>query len=69
MADEALQSQDRELCFWAHNEEIGAYDTTCGNAFIVGEGTPTESGMKLCCYCGGSLVEHVDHARRVEEKK
>ena len=62
----ALQSQDRKPCTWEHDAEIDAYETTCGNTFIVGEGTPAENDMKFCCFCGGALIEAIDHARRVE---
>lgn len=62
----ALQSQDREPCTWKYDKAIDAYDTACGNAFIVGEGTPAENDMKFCCYCGGVLTEAIDHARRIE---
>lgn len=62
----ALQSQDRKPCTWEHDAEIDAYETTCGNTFIVGEGTPAENDMKFCCYCGGALIEAIDHARRIE---
>ena len=43
-------------CHWEHNEE-GYWETTCGNAFEVTEGTPLENNMRFCCYCGKRLVE------------
>lgn len=66
----ALQSQDRKdtFCVWHNDPETdNSWDTSCRQLFELYDGTPTENGMKFCCYCGGSLVEHIDHARRIEE--
>jgi hypothetical protein len=45
-------------CFWVNHEpssESDLWSTTCGNDFIINEGTPHENHMKFCCYCGGRL--------------
>ena len=42
-------------CAWSINDNDGAFDTTCGNRYILIDGTPADNGMKHCCYCGGKL--------------
>ena len=47
-----------EKCIWTCddlNEEI--WETGCGNLFQLESETPTENGMKFCCYCGKPLGE------------
>jgi hypothetical protein len=42
-------------CAWTPNED-GYYETLCGNAYTIIEGTPEDNSMKFCAYCGGRLV-------------
>ncbi len=42
-------------CVWAEQEY--AWETTCGNAFTLDNGTPADNKMLFCPYCGGSLKE------------
>ncbi len=53
-----------QVCNWTldSTEYDDHYETECGNAFIMTEGTPKENEMKFCCYCGKKLVE-VPHAK------
>ena len=53
----APAAQDRN-CTWTHevHHESDAWDTQCGNAFLLVEGTPAENDMAFCPYCGGHLV-------------
>lgn len=48
-----------EHCFWIHGDDWDAdyWDTQCGEAFTLLEGTPLENKMKFCPYCGRKLVE------------
>ena len=65
----ALQSQDREnaFCVWHNDPETdNSWDTGCRQLFEIYDGTPTENGMRFCCYCGKSISEAIDHARRAE---
>lgn len=31
------------------------WTTSCGNSFVLNDGTPSENNMRFCCYCGGAL--------------
>lgn len=47
-------------CVWSEFPEIddcGNWDTGCGNAFILSEGTPSENEFKFCPYCGREIEE------------
>lgn len=52
----ALNAQ-QETCKWTYDEWHDCWDTECGNAYQVTEGTPKENNMKFCPYCGKALVE------------
>jgi hypothetical protein len=44
-------------CEWKNNGMDTLWDTSCGETFLLSEGTPLENGMRYCCYCGGKLYE------------
>ena len=43
-------------CTWTENVD-GNWETSCGEIFVLEDGTPSENSMKYCCYCGASLKE------------
>jgi hypothetical protein len=43
-------------CIWKEDDE-GIWETTCGEAFTIIEGTPGGNDMEYCCYCGKPLEE------------
>ena len=47
----AAGREARPVCLW--NNADGCWETTCGNAFEINDGTPAENNMTYCCYCGG----------------
>lgn len=47
--------EEVKMCEWRENSD-GCWETACGNAFEVSEGTPAENGMKFCPYCGAGLI-------------
>jgi hypothetical protein len=47
----------RPVCLW--NNVDGCWETTCGNAFEINDGTPSENNMTYCCYCGGKVEEDI----------
>ncbi len=49
----------RDACTWADEggDFAGTYRTTCDNYFSIIDGTPSENGMRFCCYCGRPLIE------------
>lgn len=53
-----LSEPKKPECEWAQDDktESDAWNTKCGNAFLLSEGTPAENDMKYCPYCGGRLV-------------
>jgi hypothetical protein len=50
--EDAIAVGEAELrpCHWTEDE--GMWATSCGNAFMLNDGTPTDNNMKFCCYCG-----------------
>jgi hypothetical protein len=48
--------KEAPYCAWTWSEE-GAWATSCGNLFVLNDGTPKENGMNYCCYCGKKLKE------------
>lgn len=38
-------------CVWTYDEEHDKWDTACGEAFQTVCDSPTENGMKFCCFC------------------
>ena len=59
----------KKLCRWQQDDD-GAWQATCGNAYGIIEGTPEENGMKFCCFCGGSFQrKRSKQESRVEELK
>jgi hypothetical protein len=49
-------------CVWVSGDEFGGlYETSCGQAFTLNDGTPEENGMLYCYHCGKPLeVENVE---------
>jgi len=46
-----------EECTWTESNDGGHYETNCGDMFVLNVGTPSENGMRFCCYCGRPLEE------------
>ena len=49
-----------EECKWFKEDpdsEDEEYTTGCNKNFILIDGTPSDNGMKYCCYCGKSIKE------------
>lgn len=49
-----------ETCTWTRSREFydsDCWETNCGNAWQLNEGTPTENHMKFCPFCGKPLEE------------
>lgn len=51
-----------EQCEWAE-DEYGTWETSCGNAFEINDGSPADNDMAYCCYCGKKIAQ----CRYVEE--
>lgn len=51
-----FQSKSEEACEWTlFDEETNAYNTTCGGAFWLNDGSPKDNGFKYCPYCGRKI--------------
>ena len=53
----AAGREARPVCLW--NNVDGCWETTCGNAFEINDGTPAGNHMAYCCYCGGKVEEEI----------
>ena len=53
----ARQKQAKDTCVWRPDVHRSfGKNTECGNYFVKGEDfSPSEEGMKFCCYCGKFL--------------
>jgi hypothetical protein len=63
---------DAVRCVWRQDDLEGMFTTTCGGAFEFIDGTPTENGVRFCCYCGRPAteklyVESIDDETESEE--
>lgn len=45
-----------DVCQWAQDDD-GIWQTECGNAFEIMNGTPKENEFNYCTYCGKELCE------------
>jgi hypothetical protein len=54
-AARSFSGEDMKQCEWEDDDDCWA--TSCGQLFVINDGTPSQNGMKYCCYCGGELVE------------
>lgn len=43
------------VCHWRYDEYHDKYDTECGEAWQLMDGTPEENGMRFCPHCGRPL--------------
>lgn len=55
--NERLQKPNRTDCIWTYDDNHDYWETTCGNLFVIIEGTPVENNMVYCPYCGGRLLD------------
>ena len=47
-------------CDWVPDaDDCRAFETTCGNAFVLNDGDPRTNGVLFCPYCGGKLKQAV----------
>jgi len=43
-------------CEWTYEGSNDVWETACGKAFCIVEGTPQENEIRYCCFCGGKLT-------------
>ena len=45
-------------CIWSQEDENSdIWSTSCGENFILNEGTPEENKFKFCNYCGKEIEQ------------
>lgn len=64
------QTPEPDVCEWSMDldSEYAAWETKCGNAFWLNDGTPKENDMRFCCYCGKKLVERTYNSITEDEE-
>jgi hypothetical protein len=52
-----------ETCLWSQDYAgSDMFSTSCGNAFRLDNGVPSENEMEFCCFCGRALEEDLPTA-------
>ncbi len=47
-------------CLWSRaDDDTDVWETRCGHAFTIIDGTPTDNQMAFCCYCGRRVDEEI----------
>lgn len=47
-------------CAWSgEGDGSNLWGSGCGEVFLLNEGTPTDNGMKWCCFCGRKLAAFI----------
>lgn len=47
-------------CLWSRaDDDTDVWETKCGHAFTIIDGTPTDNQMAFCCYCGRRVDEEI----------
>lgn len=50
------RAKQEPACVWSRaDEDTDTWETSCGSAFMLNDGTPKENLMKYCPYCGKRL--------------
>jgi hypothetical protein len=61
--EEDFRESKNNRCIWSYTEtymewnEDSYWSTSCGQKFVMIEGTPKENGYNFCPSCGKPLVE------------
>lgn len=48
-----------EICKWYREDDSDMWQSPCGVAFTLNEGTPYQNGMRYCYKCGKPMFESV----------
>lgn len=50
------QAERPPTCRWSRaDDDTDVWETTCGKAFTIIDGSPADNQMAFCCYCGREL--------------
>ena len=55
-AAEQAEPKRPPTCRWSRaDDDTDLWETTCGKAFTIIDGSPADNQMAFCCYCGREL--------------
>lgn len=55
---------DKKTCLWSQESlDSDCWNTSCGDAFAINEGTPKENKMIFCPYCGKRIKQEAAKER------
>ena len=49
-------TQECGTCIWEYDDACDYWETGCGEAFQLVDGTPADNGIRFCPYCGHRLT-------------
>jgi len=56
----ATEPKRDPACLWSRaDDDTDVWETKCGHAFTIIDGTPTDNQMAFCCYCGRRVDEEI----------
>ncbi len=67
---EKLEAAFLKPCTWTQQDDewSNLWETSCGNAFVLEEGTPEENDCKFCTYCGHPLAQKLVEPEPLEDE-
>jgi hypothetical protein len=48
----------KDYCLWTQEDDwsdLSMWNTSCGEGYMINDGTPRENKMNYCCFCGKKL--------------
>jgi len=54
---ERVMAKKIRYCRWTYDAYYDNYDTACGQAFALIDGTLAKNGLRYCTYCGKRIKE------------
>ena len=55
MATQDDLTAERADCTWTYDDYSDYYETACGEAYCLADGTLDENRHRFCVYCGGKI--------------
>lgn len=60
LAQSRIEEPESQVCFWLRDDDSGAYDTECAQAFFFDSGGVRENDFTFCCFCGKPIQVTAD---------
>jgi hypothetical protein len=58
-ANALVDYKQEVVCEWKQEEYEDCWESSCGETWIIDEGTPVENGMNYCAFCGHPLKQQL----------